>query len=342
MKKYIKILGGTIALIAALFVYKTNVGAVPTVTHGASIAKGCDTPKDAGDTASCSIVVGYNDAAGDTISIDEVWDVQDFGGDNVRVPVAGSLPISAISGNTTCTVAGSLPCKIGPAGSTLNGLPGAGTAGSVTFVSNTYVIEADDPTPLQDQGNARVHDLCDDENTSGCSTGSNLVQFTASTVVNSPTPTLTPSPTLTPTPTNTPTPTVTPTPTNTPTPTPPVGCTLTQGYWKNHPEDWPVNSLILGSVNYSKNQLLSILRRPVRGNGLVSLSHQLIVAKLNIADGASADAQTSQAISDADSAIGNKVVPPVGNGSLSTSSVSSLVSKLDSFNSGNTGPGHCR
>src|SRR5688572_23676843 len=61
------------------------------------------------------------------------------------------------------------------------------------------------------------------------------------------------------------------------------GCTLTQGYWKNHPEAWPVASLELGSVTYSKAQLLSIFRTPVSGNGLVSLAHQLIAAKLNVA-----------------------------------------------------------
>ena len=29
--------------------------------------------------------------------------------------------------------------------------------------------------------------------------------------------------------------------------TPQGGCTLTQGYWKNHPEAWPVDTLQLGN-----------------------------------------------------------------------------------------------
>jgi len=34
-------------------------------------------------------------------------------------------------------------------------------------------------------------------------------------------------------------------------------CTLTQGYWKNHPDAWPVTSLELGSRTYSKAEALS-------------------------------------------------------------------------------------
>jgi hypothetical protein len=118
------------------------------------------------------------------------------------------------------------------------------------------------------------------------------------------------------------------------------GCTFTQGYWKNHEEAWPVTSLTLGTVTYTQSQLLSILNQPVKGNGLVSLAHQLIAVKLNVASGASSSA-ISSAISAADALIGGLVVPPVGGGSLAPGSVSSLVSQLDAFNNGFTGPGHC-
>ena len=118
------------------------------------------------------------------------------------------------------------------------------------------------------------------------------------------------------------------------------GCTLTQGYWKNHPNAWPVTTLTLGTVSYSQSQLLQILNRPVRGNGLVSLAHQLIAAKLNVANGANGTA-VAQTIANADALIGNLVVPPVGNGSLSPSSTSSLTGALGDFNEGTTGPGHC-
>ncbi len=111
------------------------------------------------------------------------------------------------------------------------------------------------------------------------------------------------------------------------------GCTFTQGFWKNHADVWPVSSLKLGTVTYTKAQLLDILETPVRGNGLISLAHQLIAAKLNVANGASCPAATT-AISAADLLIDGLVVPPVGSGSLDPSATSALVTTLDAFNSG--------
>jgi cysteine-rich repeat protein len=117
-----------------------------------------------------------------------------------------------------------------------------------------------------------------------------------------------------------------------------ANCTYTQGFWKNHADAWPVSSLTLGSVSYSKSQLISILQRPVAGNGLIQLAHQLIAAKLNVAQGAS---RVGDTIAAADALIGSLVVPPVGSGTLPTSTTSGLTSALDSYNTGLTGPGHC-
>jgi cysteine-rich repeat protein len=114
-------------------------------------------------------------------------------------------------------------------------------------------------------------------------------------------------------------------------------CTLTQGYWKNHPDAWPTGSLQLGTNTYTKAELLVILKTPVRGNGLISLSHQLIAAKLNVAAGAT-DATISATITAADALIGSL---KVGTDTLTTSSVSALVDKLAQFNEGAIGPGHC-
>jgi len=119
-----------------------------------------------------------------------------------------------------------------------------------------------------------------------------------------------------------------------------TNCTYTQGYWKNHPQAWPVSSLTLGTVNYSQADLLQILGQSVGGNGLISLAHQLIAAKLNIAQGADPTA-ASAAIVAADAMIGGLVVPPIGGGSLSPGSTSALTQTLDDYNNGVTGPGHC-
>lgn len=108
-------------------------------------------------------------------------------------------------------------------------------------------------------------------------------------------------------------------------------CAYTQGYWKNHPESWTVDSLTLGSVQYSKAQVLGIFGQPVQGNGLVALAHQLCAVKLNIANGSYAG-DINDEVAAADALIGSLVVPPVGSGSLHPSATSALVGALDDFN----------
>lgn len=117
-------------------------------------------------------------------------------------------------------------------------------------------------------------------------------------------------------------------------------CTFTVGYWKNHPEAWPVNNLTLGTVNYTQAELLQILNQPVGGNGLISLAHQLIAAKLNILNGADGTVVNST-IAAADAQIGALVIPPIGSGFLAPSSTSAKTQVLDDWNNGITGPGHC-
>ena len=117
-------------------------------------------------------------------------------------------------------------------------------------------------------------------------------------------------------------------------------CTFTQGYWKNHPDAWPVAGLTLGTVFYTKAQLLQILGQSVNGNGLVSLAHQLIAAKLNIANGADGTV-VNATIAAADAQIGALVCPPIGAGSLSPGSTNGKTQTLDDWNNGITGPGHC-
>jgi uncharacterized repeat protein (TIGR01451 family) len=130
-----------------------------------------------------------------------------------------------------------------------------------------------------------------------------------------------------------------------PPPPPGDGCTLTQGFWKNHyPEAWPAgvlaNGMMLGTVSYTAAQLVDIFDRPVQGNGLVSLAHQLIAAKLNIASGANPGAIQSD-MDAADAMIGGLVVPPIGSGNIHPSNTGALTDALDDFNNGVTGPGHC-
>jgi hypothetical protein len=117
-------------------------------------------------------------------------------------------------------------------------------------------------------------------------------------------------------------------------------CTYTQGYWRNHPDAWPVTSLTIGTVTYQAAELMAILDNPAQGNGLVILAHQLIAAKLNIANGADPSA-VQQAVTDAENMIGSLVVPPIGNGYLSPDETGSLTETLTEYNEGTIGPGHC-
>jgi hypothetical protein len=111
-------------------------------------------------------------------------------------------------------------------------------------------------------------------------------------------------------------------------------CAFLQGFWKNQPEAWPVTELQLGNVTYNQQELLSILGQPVGGNGLVLLAHQLIAAKLNIANGTDGSC-IHQTLADADSLIGDLVVPPVGNGYLKPRDAAGIAGVLGSYNEGN-------
>jgi hypothetical protein len=117
-------------------------------------------------------------------------------------------------------------------------------------------------------------------------------------------------------------------------------CTYSQGYWRTHSDAWPVTSLTLGTVTYQAAELMAMLENPARGNGLLILAHQLIAAKLNIANGADPSA-VQQAISDSDNMIGALVVPPIGNGYLDPAQTGDLTETLTEYNEGTIGPGHC-
>jgi len=139
---------------------------------------------------------------------------------------------------------------------------------------------------------------------------------------------------------------------------PPTGnseCTFTQGYYQNHPDVIPevivtpdpndVNpafTLNLGSVSYTKSELLQIYSVPVKGNGLIALAQQLITAKLNAGAGP-VPPEILTAILSADALIGSLVVPPIGDGFLAPSQTSPLVKILTSYNSGKiAGARRCR
>lgn len=118
------------------------------------------------------------------------------------------------------------------------------------------------------------------------------------------------------------------------------GCAYSLGFWKNFPEGWPVGSLALGSVVYDAKQLEAIFATPARGNGLVMLAHQLIAAKLNLANGADPSVLAAM-VAEADAKIGALVVPPLGKGYIGPDDVRAGRDGLDSFNNGLIGAANC-
>lgn len=59
----------------------------------------------------------------------------------------------------------------------------------------------------------------------------------------------------------------------------------TIGYWKNHPEVWPVTSMVICGNNLNQSELLSILNTSPRGDVTIIMARQLIAAKLGVAGG---------------------------------------------------------
>ncbi|SFQ76409.1 hypothetical protein [Hymenobacter arizonensis] len=126
-------------------------------------------------------------------------------------------------------------------------------------------------------------------------------------------------------------------------------CTYTQGFWKTHgpvPKGnnayvWPASvkadGLSLGGTPYDALRLLTLFNTKPAGNGFISLAHQLIAAKLNVANGADASSVAAN-IAAADALIAKAV-----NGYLAPGATSELTTLLDNYNSGKpgAGPGHC-
>lgn len=58
--------------------------------------------------------------------------------------------------------------------------------------------------------------------------------------------------------------------------------TGTPGYWKNHPEAWPVEEITIGGVTYSQADAIAGIAAPVKGDKTYTLFAALVAAKLNV------------------------------------------------------------
>jgi hypothetical protein len=59
----------------------------------------------------------------------------------------------------------------------------------------------------------------------------------------------------------------------------------TPGYWKNHPDAWKLDPIVIGGVSYSKAEAIEIMDSPGRGDKTYDMFAHLVATKLNVANG---------------------------------------------------------
>ncbi len=110
--------------------------------------------------------------------------------------------------------------------------------------------------------------------------------------------------------------------------------TGTPGYWKNHPEAWPVEEITIGGETYSKEEAIEAMKAPVKGDKTLTLFPALVAAKLNVLIG-NCDSCIADTIVDADAWMATY---PLGSGVAGSSDAwkcgEPLYCKLDAYNNG--------
>ncbi|MCB9452938.1 MAG: hypothetical protein H6672_15970 [Anaerolineaceae bacterium] len=115
----------------------------------------------------------------------------------------------------------------------------------------------------------------------------------------------------------------------------PADCPLGHGYWGSH-ADWPVTELTLGSQTYNQAELLVLLNTSSGGDASLILAHQLIAAKVNVANGADGTV-IAGVMTEADnllSTYADKLPYAVDPASPEGQTLVNLANVLDSFNNG--------
>jgi hypothetical protein len=120
----------------------------------------------------------------------------------------------------------------------------------------------------------------------------------------------------------------------------PVGCVLTQGFWKTHPNAWPEGHSPNDPFFSSGKTWLEVLWTAPRGDAYYILAHQYIAAVLNVANGATPPAEVS-AVIDAATAWFGSHGPGVPASSPEGQTLIHWAEVLAAFNEGMMGVPHC-
>lgn len=116
---------------------------------------------------------------------------------------------------------------------------------------------------------------------------------------------------------------------------PPAGPgTGTPGYWKNHPEAWPVSSIVIGGITYTKSQAIKLMGTAEKGDKTYTVFRHLVAAKLNLLSGTASGCIAAE-VDEADAWM---AIHPVGSNvsgdSAAWAEISDTATKLDDYNNG--------
>lgn len=125
-----------------------------------------------------------------------------------------------------------------------------------------------------------------------------------------------------------------------------TGCTLTQGYWKTHSSVGPARydeswALVGETTTFhgSGKSYYAVLWTPPAGSTYYVLAHQFIAATLNGLAGADTRV-VAQDLAAAGAFFATKT-PTTSLTKTQQASLKALAGRLDAYNNGATGPGHC-
>ena len=125
------------------------------------------------------------------------------------------------------------------------------------------------------------------------------------------------------------------------------GCTLTQGYWKNHEDKWPAPYSATAQwmkaghlvTNTTWDGLMGIA--PQGGNSYLQLAHQWIAATLNSANGATLPANVQTTLANSEAWLVANTPATGGVPFVKNAQATAWAGVLDSFNNGLSGTPHC-
>jgi hypothetical protein len=113
-------------------------------------------------------------------------------------------------------------------------------------------------------------------------------------------------------------------------------CPRTDGYWRQNPGAWPLNSITLGGQVYTRSQLVPLFHAPALPDASIALARQFVTATLNTATG-SDPRPICGVLAQADrllASFGAKLPFRVGPGSPVGRSMLALAQQLSNYNSG--------